>query len=589
MATTLAKAYVQIVPSAEGIKGGIEEVLEPEARKGGSAAGKLIASSIKKILVGAGIGKALSSALTEGANLQQSIGGIETLFKDSADSMKKYASEAYKTAGISANQYMEQATSFSASLIGSLGGDTAKAAEVANQAIIDMSDNANKMGTSIESIQTAYQGFAKQNYTMLDNLKLGYGGTKSEMERLIADANRVKVANGEMATLSIDSFADVTEAIHIMQTELNITGSTSQEAEKTLSGSFNSMVAAAKNLLGNMALGENIVPSLKALVSTTSTFLLDNLLPMIGQIVMSIPTIVAEGVPSIMEKGKYLLGSLTMAIRNEFPKMIESGTKSITSFITGLMNNLPYLLFTGGNLLINLVNAIIEKMPLILDSAAKIIGSLVTGFINNLPKIIQTGVELILKLAAGLIKGIPKIIEKITEIYRKIEDKFSSMDWKDIGLNIIKGIIKGIKNSVTSLVAAAKEAAKSALKSVKNYLGIHSPSRVFETQVGKMISLGLAEGIEGNLKPVTNAMSALSNETLGMMNDDFNISRNSIVSYESQSNSVFKKMLDVLSSIESKTEKEFAFAINGRKLAYALGSDMNIVLNKLNNNESRRG
>ena len=236
----LGKAYVQIVPSAKGISGSIEKTLGGEADAAGVKAGSRISGKIKGALAAAGIGAALGAGITksikEGANLEQAIGGIETLFKDSSDQMIKNADNAFRTAGISANTYMEQATSFSASLLQSTGGDTQKAAKAADQAIIDMSDNANKMGTNIQDIQNAYQGFAKQNYTMLDNLKLGYGGTKTEMERLLSDAEKISGQKYDISNLS-----DVYEAIHVMQTELDITGTSSKEAATTLSGSFASM------------------------------------------------------------------------------------------------------------------------------------------------------------------------------------------------------------------------------------------------------------------------------------------------------------------------------------------------------------
>lgn len=240
------KAYVQIIPSAEGISGKIKEALGDPVRAEGESAGEGFAtkmvSAIKKAVAAAGLGKAISAAITEGANLEQSIGGIETLFGDSADTMKQYAAQAYATAGVSANTYMEQATSFAASLVSSLGGDTAAAAETANQAIVDMSDNANKMGTSMEDIQNAYQGFAKQNYTMLDNLKLGYGGTQAEMQRLLEDAQELTGVEYDISNLD-----DVYNAIHVIQENLGITGTTAEEAASTFSGSFASMKAAAQN------------------------------------------------------------------------------------------------------------------------------------------------------------------------------------------------------------------------------------------------------------------------------------------------------------------------------------------------------
>lgn len=298
MATEIAQAYVQLIPSARGITGKIQSILNPEASAAGQSAGQSLGSSLvgvmTKVIAAAGIGKAFSAAISEGAALQQSLGGIETLFKGSADKVKGYANEAYKTTGLSANAYMENVTGFSASLLQSLGGDTNKAAETANMAMIDMSDNANKMGTSMESIQMAYQGFAKQNYTMLDNLKLGYGGTKQEMERLLNDAQKLTGVKYDINNLS-----DVYNAIHAIQENLDITGTTAKEAASTFSGSFESMKAAAQNVLGKLALGENILPSLHALLKTTSTFLFDNFLPMIGNVFSGLGLVLTEGISQI--------------------------------------------------------------------------------------------------------------------------------------------------------------------------------------------------------------------------------------------------------------------------------------------------
>lgn len=298
MATEIAQAYVQLIPSARGITGKIQSILDPEASAAGQSAGQSLGSSLvsvmTKVIAAAGIGKAFSAAISEGAALQQSLGGIETLFKGSADKVKGYANEAYKTTGLSANAYMENVTGFSASLLQSLGGDTNKAAETANMAMIDMSDNANKMGTSMGSIQLAYQGFAKQNYTMLDNLKLGYGGTKQEMERLLNDAQKLTGVKYDINNLS-----DVYNAIHAIQENLDITGTTAKEAASTFSGSFESMKAAAQNVLGKLALGENILPSLHALLRTTSTFLFDNFLPMVGNIFSGLGLVLTEGISQI--------------------------------------------------------------------------------------------------------------------------------------------------------------------------------------------------------------------------------------------------------------------------------------------------
>ena len=298
MATELGKAYVQIIPSAKGISGMIQKEMGGEVASAGNFAGESLGSNLvgtfKKVIAAAGIGKAFSAALSEGAALQQSIGGVETLFKTSAGKVRAYAEEAYRTTGLSANKYMETVTGFSASLLQSLGGDTDKAAETANMAMVDMSDNANKMGTSMESIQMAYQGFAKQNYTMLDNLKLGYGGTKQEMQRLLADAEKLTGVKYDINNLS-----DVYSAIHAIQENLDITGTTAREAATTFTGSFESMKAAAQNVLGKIAIGENVTPALQSLLETTKTFLFGNFLPMIGNILSGLGVVLTEGVSSL--------------------------------------------------------------------------------------------------------------------------------------------------------------------------------------------------------------------------------------------------------------------------------------------------
>ena len=320
MATEIAQAYVQLIPSARGITGKIQSILNPEASAAGQSAGQSLSSSLvgvmTKVIAAAGIGKAFSAAISEGAALQQSLGGIETLFKGSADKVKGYANEAYKTTGLSANAYMENVTGFSASLLQSLGGDTNKAAETANMAMIDMSDNANKMGTSMESIQMAYQGFAKQNYTMLDNLKLGYGGTKQEMQRLLADAEKLTGVKYDINNLS-----DVYSAIHAIQENLDITGTTAKEAASTFSGSFESMKAAAQNVLGKLALGEDIQPALDALLESTKTFLVNNLAPMIGNILKQLP--------------KLLLGTLKGVFTSMFGEGIGSALTGILTTLAG--------------------------------------------------------------------------------------------------------------------------------------------------------------------------------------------------------------------------------------------------------------
>ena len=331
MAIELAKAYVQIVPSAEGIQGSITTLLGGEASRAGDHAGSVLGSRLVKAVTGvlsaAALGKTLAASITSGAALEQSIGGIETLFKDSADAVKAAAADAYKTAGLSANAYMEQTTSFAASLLQSLGNNTRAAADVAQMAMTDMSDNANKMGSDMASIQNAYQGFAKQNYVMLDNLKLGYGGTKTEMERLLADAEKISGVHYDLSSL-----ADVYNAIHVIQTELDITGTTAKEAETTLSGSFNAMKAAASNVLGNLALGEDLTPSLEALSETAQTYLVGNLLPAVGRVLQGIPQVVYTLVPEIFQSGTDLMQSLSSGFLEGVPQFLSSALPALLQF-----------------------------------------------------------------------------------------------------------------------------------------------------------------------------------------------------------------------------------------------------------------
>ena len=330
MATNLGKAYVQIMPSAKGISGMISKELDGEVSSAGKSAGSTLVSTIKNAVIAAGIGKLFAASLTEGGKLQQSLGGVETLFKNNADKVKQYANEAYKTTGLSANAYMETVTGFSASLIKSLGGDTAKAAKVANTAMVDMADNSNKMGTSMELIQNAYQGFAKQNYTMLDNLKLGYGGTKQEMQRLLADAQKLTGIKYDINNLS-----DVYEAIHVIQGELGITGTTAKEAATTLQGSFASMKAAFLNLIGNLSLGQDIKPALQQLASTTMTFLVGNFLPMVGNILKGLPSLVIGAFSGLAEQLRGVFGDEVVNKIQGYLTKVSGAVESFINVLTG--------------------------------------------------------------------------------------------------------------------------------------------------------------------------------------------------------------------------------------------------------------
>ena len=327
MATELGKAYVQIIPSAEGISGSISKAIGGEATSAGKSAGMNIAGAIKGMIAAAGIGAAIKSSLEAGGNLQQSFGGLDTIYGEAADAAKNYAAEAAK-AGISANSYAEQAVSFGASLKQAFEGDTTKAVEAANTAIMDMADNAAKMGTPIENIQNAYQGFAKQNYTMLDNLKLGYGGTKQEMERLLADATKLSGVEYNM-----DNLGDVYDAIHVIQEDLGLTGVAAAEASETFTGSLGAMKASAENLMANLALGNDITGDIQTLMGNIQTFVVGNLAPMIGNILSALPELLSGA-------GSMIIQALNI-VSNNAGEIVQMGIDSVVSLVQALVEAAP--------------------------------------------------------------------------------------------------------------------------------------------------------------------------------------------------------------------------------------------------------
>lgn len=361
----IGKAYVQIIPKAEGISGQIEDIVSPAAEQSGKKGGAFLGKSLLKGLaaagIAAGVAKLFSSAINEGANLQQSFGGLDTLYGDAAAAAKEYAYQAAEM-GISANDYAEQAVSFGASLKQAFGGNTAKAAEAANTAISDMADNAAKMGTPLESIQNAYQGFAKGNYTMLDNLKLGFGGTKEEMQRLLETAeNSPKNVLGK--SFDIDNLGDVYEAIHIIQEDLGLTGVAADEASTTFSGSLGAMRAAAQNVMANLALGENIWPSLMSLETAIKNFLVKNALPLIGNIIKSIPALLveipaflAELIPEIVPVIGQMISDFGNAVIDGIPMFIASMGQLFDS-IWATVSNIDWM-SVANNLLTGLSTAI---------------------------------------------------------------------------------------------------------------------------------------------------------------------------------------------------------------------------------------
>lgn len=443
MATELGKAYVQVIPSAKGIGGMLKKSMGGDMDSAGTSLGKGLGSKIKAAIIAAGIGKVLKTAIFEGAKLEQSLGGVETLFKGSAGRVKKYAAEAYRTAGMSGNEYMENVTSFSAAMISSLGGNTKKAAKLSNQAITDMSDNANKMGTDLSMVTQTYQSLARGQYQMLDNLKLGYGGTKGEMQRLLNDAEKL---TGKKYDIS--SFSDVTQAIHAIQTQMGITGTTAKEAASTISGSFNMMKSAAKDFLGNLTLGRDVSKSMENLVTSTGTFL-SNLLPALGNIAKGLVNVIGTTFPQMFSKIGNSLGA-------SMPGLISKGLTMVTQFTASLRKNAGKFVSAGMEMLLKLAQGWANSMPVMIQKIPQIITN-IAGLINdNAPKIMVTGGKIIITLVKGLINAIPTLIANIPQILRAMWNAFTAFNWMSLGSSMISGIAGALRSGIGSLISAAQ-------------------------------------------------------------------------------------------------------------------------------------
>lgn len=485
------------ISGADEAKNEVSETTEYAERKGSKllkTVGKIGAAAIA-----AGSAAVLSvgkQALSAYADYEQLVGGVDTLFKDSSAKVQEYAANAYKTAGLSANEYMETVTGFSASLLQSLGGDTEAAAKMADVAITDMSDNANKMGTDMASIQNAYQGFAKQNYTMLDNLKLGYGGTKEEMQRLIDDANALNAAQGNYTNYTIESFADIVSAIHDVQTEMDITGTTAKEASTTIQGSVNSMKGAWKNLLVGIA-DENA--DFKTLTSNFVDSLVTvgaNIIPRINVIIQGITQLVSQASQTIV------------------PLVVQT-----------LLENLPSIIAAGMDLVMALVNGILDNIDLLIDCVLNLVDVIIDKLIENLPKLIDGGIRLTISLATGLIKAIPQLVAKIPQIISAIVSGFAagSSQILDVGVNIVKGVWNGIKSAASWIKEKVTGFFGGIVDGVKNFLGIHSPSKVF-AGIGGFMAEGLGEGFDDQFKSVKKDIESSMN--FDAANASINVSSN---------------------------------------------------------------
>ena len=591
------------------------------AKKVGAAA---LSASAAVVTAAAGAAVALTKqAVSAYADFEQLTGGVETLFGDAANFVELKAANAFSSAGLSANEYMETVTSFSASLIQSLGGDTEKAAQLADQAIIDMSDNANKMGSSMESIQNAYQGFAKQNYTMLDNLKLGYGGTKEEMARLLEDAEKISGIKYDLS-----SYADVVSAIHVMQESMGIAGTTAKEASETISGSLGMVSAAWKNVVTDIASGneDRLSDSINDLVYSIETAA-GNLLPVVEQALMGISELVAKLAPEIAEKlpemitaalpsllsagadaiealakglldaipslmptvmdvikqlatmiikmapdivkcGIELLGELAKGIAEALPDLIPVAIDAIITIVEALIDNIDLLIDASIEIIIALAEGLIEALPRLIEKAPEIILKLLEAIIKAAPKLLEAGLELIMKLIEGIVKVFGKIIEIGAELVTKVKEGFKKKieDAKNWGRDIINNFINGIKEKWQHL----KDTVANVAKSVKEFLGFSEPEKGplsdFHTYAPDMMDL-YAKGINDNMDRVEDSVTNVAKTVAGTFTADVGYNLPDIAGYAAD--------LSATMTATASTEIIVPLSIDGREVARASAWYMN--------------
>ena len=591
-------AYVDIVPSTKGIANKISSGVVPEAeqagQKGGLALGGKLVGALTGAIAAAGIGKVVSDAISAGADLEQQIGGVETLFavSDKVKEMNRQiladsgmtaeeieaawqepintvlanAQTAFREAGMSQNEYMETVNGFAAAL-NQATGDVGRSADVAQMAVVDMSDNANKMGTSIDAIKNAYSGFAKQNYTMLDNLKLGYGGTADEMARLINDAgllgDKIKVTSKTVKDVPLDV---IMESIHEIQTQMGITGTTAREAATTFSGSLGMLSASWQNVLAAMTLGEgldtalsglgeslvafgsnafrligNLVTQIPSLLSGMITQIAPQIIPAAQSIFTNVYTALTEGLPQMMEAAQGIITNIGQGIQEKAPELLARGGEMIIQLVTGLMEKLPELITKAGDVvtqfvaglmtkepeiqtkgfefITKLVQGIISNIPEVISAVAQVVGKFVATVATHLPEILQTGITILLKLLEGILNTIPRMVAALPQVVEAIKNAFN-FDWASIGRNILEGVKNGIIGAVDGVVQAAKNAGQSIYDGVKGFFKIGSPSKLMADDIGAMIPEGISEGITGNtsaIKAATNMSNAIATASQPMM------------------------------------------------------------------------
>lgn len=481
----------------------------------------------------AGITALTKSAVENYAEYEQLVGGVETLFKDSSGKVLEYANSAYKTAGLSANDYMETVTSFSASLLQSLGGDTAAAAEYGNMAVVDMADNANKMGSSMESIQNAYAGFAKQNYTMLDNLKIGYGGTKEEMQRLIDDANALNAAQGNLTEYSIDSYADIVSAIHDVQTEMGITGTTAKEAATTIQGSLSSTKAAWNNWLT----GTGSVDALVDTVVNTAELLVDaigNILPsltsgisqLVGKLALNIPPLINQLFPGIIESITTLIssiaGQLPTILATLLPVITSSAPEIVNTLVTALISSLPVIVSSAGQLILALAGGISQSLPELIPTIVEVVLQIVTTLVENIGLLVDAAVSLITALAEGLIAAMPVLIAQAPTIIETLVQELVAAAPQLLlaAADLILQLVTGIADNLFELGTAAGTIITTIVDGISGLLGD-------VLDIGGQIVDSIKQGISGAWEGLKNWFNGLWEGLFGSRNVNVSVNESS--------------------------------------------------------------
>lgn len=559
----LATAYVSLIPSLRGVGKETESQLNDKMGKAGDDAGGSFAQRFAKAAAAAlKIASAAAAAamvavakasLEEYANYEQLVGGMQTLYGDSASTVMANAEQAFATAGMSANQYMETVTSFSAALVRSVGGDTAEAARLADVAIRDMGDNANKMGTSIESIQDAYRGFARGNFTMLDNLSLGFSGTKEGMEQLLAEAERIQAEQGNMVDYSIDSYADMVEAIHVVQTEMGITGTTADEAKDTIQGSLASTQAAWTNLLthlgdenadfstlfnnlaesaGNAArnIGSRLVviftqmwDNLPSFASRFGEFLapmVPALLEVMPQLITSFSNMILglvdqlpAALPQLMMGAAQLWQGLVLALLQVAPQLVLGLADTLRILITDLVNNGPQMFTTALEMFNQIWQAILAVAPQIVTGLANIVAQLIVSLAAAAPNLFSAAANFIRGLPQAIGNAVGQAISAMGQMLNGVLDAVTSFDLGSAGVQLMQGLINGIGSMAGAVWDAVTGAVGGAIDGALNLLGIASPSKVFR-EIGEFTMQGFAIGIE---KTANQARTAMLDATSGVI------------------------------------------------------------------------